>query len=92
MTNQDQITKALDAVLLSIDNIQSRLKYENNKVWICMNNSWISKVLQNNLSLAGVKFRAIGYMSEDPFTIELECEDVSGLIRRYEGRGIPCTA
>lgn len=92
MTNQDQITKALDAVLLSIDNIQSRLKYENNKVWICMNNSWIFKVLQNNLSLTGVKFKAIGYMSEDPFTIELECDDVDSLIRRYQGRGIPCTS
>ena len=92
MTNQDKITSAMDAVLLSINNIQSRVKDNTNKVWICMNNSYVFEVLKNSLALKNIVFKPITYMAENPFTIELECEDIASLIKRYISRGIPCTA
>lgn len=92
MDNQGKIIQALDAVLTTIDNIKSRDKYHKNLIWVSMCTSYGFELLKNNLKLKNVPFKTITYMMEDPFTVEIVCDDISAIFSRYESRDLHCTA
>lgn len=92
MDNQGKIIQALDAVLTMIDNIKSRDNYHKNLICVSMCTNHGFELLKNNLKLKNVPFKTITYMMEDPFTVEIVCDDIPAILSRYESRDLQCMA